>query len=70
MRFLTQHRAPSRNPYRTQNPVRATSCGFESHLRHNVNFLQKRAFAPALKFSFVCADNRLSEMQENLESST
>src|SRR5215212_7632435 len=29
-------------PARTQNPVRATSCGFESHLRHYVNLLQKQ----------------------------
>src|SRR5215204_2394781 len=35
MRPITQHHTPSRNPYRTQNPVRATSCGFESHLRHS-----------------------------------
>ena len=24
-----------------KNPVRATSCGFESHLRHNAKALQK-----------------------------
>ena len=35
MRCLTQHRTPSRNPYRTQNLVRATSCRFESHLRRS-----------------------------------
>lgn len=33
-------------------------------------FHKSGCFAAALKFSSVCADNRLSEMQENLESST
>ncbi len=28
-------------PYRTGSPVRATSCGFESHLRHSTKILQK-----------------------------
>ena len=28
----------------SKNPVRATSCGFESHLRHNVNLLQMWKF--------------------------
>ena len=32
-------------------------------------FHESGCFAPALKFSSVCADNRLRKMQENLESS-
>jgi hypothetical protein len=35
-----------------------------------VCFHKSGCFAAALKFSSVCADNRLSEMQDNLESST
>jgi hypothetical protein len=52
MRFLTPDHTPTRNYYRTQNPVPSGECGFESHLRHNKKLLEKRGFL-AFKVSFL-----------------
>jgi hypothetical protein len=42
--ILERLRTTINEPARTQNPVRATSCGFESYLQHNAKVLQKQVF--------------------------
>jgi hypothetical protein len=54
--MLEQPRTTINELARTQNPVRATSCGFEPHLRHNTKFLQNQVFT-LLSSKGICRYN-------------